>query len=257
MYTNKVRNNKNKSDVVQTKTNQQYSAIHNLNDAEIGLQSYNLDVIKKIAKDFGIKKFDKTKVKIVEFGAGIGALADIWRTEFGISPTCIEIDPNLAKLLQSKGFEVYNLISKVNEPIKYLYTSNVLEHIEDDLSALITIRQKMQLGSLLIIYVPALPILYSSHDKSIGHYRRYRKKELMEKVESAGFVVKKMYWNDSLGILAALAVKVFGWKSTVGLGSKKSFVVYDKYVYPISKILDKLFFKKIIGKNLFLFAKAK
>jgi hypothetical protein len=48
-----------------------------------------------------------------------------------------------------------------------------------------------------------------------------------------------------------------GYKGKVGIGSKKSLVIYDKFVYPISKILDKLFFKKIIGKNLFLFAKAK
>lgn len=249
-----MKNRKSKLSRVQNNENQEYSAIKNLNDAEIGLQSYSVEIVNKIANEFAVQKFDK--VKIVEFGAGTGALADIWRSEFGISPTCIEIDPNLTVLLQSKGFEVYNQISKINQPINYLYTSNVLEHIEDDLSTLISIRQKMSTGGLLIIYVPALPILYSDHDKSIGHYRRYKKNELKKKVESAGFEVKNIHWNDSLGILAALAVKVFGWKSSVGLGTKKSFVVYDKYVYPISKILDRLLFKKIIGKNLFLFARA-
>jgi hypothetical protein len=250
-----MKNRKSKLSGVQNNENQEYSAIKNLNDAEIGLQSYSVEIVNKIAKEFAVQKFDK--VKIVEFGAGTGALADIWRSEFGISPTCIEIDPNLTGLLKSKGFEVYNQISKINQPINYLYTSNVLEHIEDDLSTLISIRQKMSTGGLLIIYVPALPILYSDHDKSIGHYRRYGKKELKKKVEYAGFEVKNIYWNDSLGILAALAVKVFGWKGSVGLGTKKSFIVYDKYIYPISKILDRLLFRKIIGKNLFLFAQAK
>ena len=31
-------------------------------------------------------------------------------------------------------------------------------------------------------------------------------------------------------------------------------VLYDKIIYPITKILDRLILRKVIGKNLFLFA---
>jgi hypothetical protein len=47
---------------------------------------------------------------------------------------------------------------------------------------------------------------------------------------------------------------VLGYKNKAGLGSPKSIVLYDKVIYPISKILDYLIFRKVIGKNLFLFA---
>jgi len=138
-----------------------------------------------------------------------------------------------------------------------VYTSNVLEHIEDDRKSLRDIRAIMQVGRKLAIYVPALPFLFSDMDAQVGHYRRYKRKELIEKVQESGFTVEKCYWNDCIGVAAWFSLKILGYKGKVGIGSKKSLVIYDKFVYPISKILDKLFFKKIIGKNLFLFAKAK
>ena len=122
------------------------------------------------------------------------------------------------------------------------------------MEALNEIRRKIKPGGKLAIYVPALPFLYSGLDEKVGHYRRYTKKELIKKVSEAGFTVKDCYYNDSLGILATLTVKVLGYKNKVGLGSPKSIVLYDKVVYPISKILDRLIFRKVIGKNLFLFA---
>jgi hypothetical protein len=86
---------------------------------------------------------------------------------------------------------------------------------------------------------------------------KYKKKELIVKVRESGFAVEKCYWNDCIGVVAMFSLKILGYKGKAGIGSKKSLKIYDKYVYPISKILDRLFFKYIIGKNLFLFAKAK
>jgi hypothetical protein len=39
-----------------------------------------------------------------------------------------------------------------------------------------------------------------------------------------------------------------------GNQSKKSLIFYDRFIYPVSTILDKILFKRVIGKNLFLFA---
>ena len=130
----------------------------------------------------------------------------------------------------------------------------MLEHIEDDIQALMNIRKRMKQGGKIGIYVPALPLLFSDHDRNVGHFRRYRKIELVHKVKKAGFEIEKCFYNESVGILASLAVLLFGYKNNIGLGSKKSRFVYDKYVYPVSKFLDVILFKYVIGKNLFLFA---
>lgn len=250
-----MRFKKNRKAPFQSESQKTYSGTQELIDSEEGLSRYNLDVVKKLASGLGVSKGrGDSRLSIIEFGAGTGALAEVWRKEFLLDPICIEIDPELIKILESKGFSTYESIRNVQDEILFLYTSNVLEHIEDDIEALKNIREKMKQGGKIAIYVPALPILFSDLDRHVGHFRRYKKKELIHKVEIAGYEIEKCFYNDCLGVLASLSLRMVGYKKRTGLGSKKSLLIYDKFIYPASIILDKVFFKHIIGKNLFLFA---
>jgi 2-polyprenyl-3-methyl-5-hydroxy-6-metoxy-1,4-benzoquinol methylase len=242
--------NKKKSSQIRTQTheNNHYSGVQELYDAEEGLQSYTQDIVKKIYKRFNNAK------KILDFGAGSGQLAEIWRKKFGVTPDCLEIDPHLIKILVTKKFKVFNDTAAIQELYSFIYTSNTLEHIENDTQALKEIKNKMISGGMLAIYVPALPILFSDLDRSVGHFRRYKKAELINKVVEAGFIVKECFWNDSIGIIASLFLKMFGFKGKVGLGNRKSLIFYDRVIYPVSRILDQVLMRRIIGKNLFLFA---
>ena len=240
---------------LQSESQKEFSGTQELIDGEEGLAGYNLDVVKKLASGLGLDK-DRGTVNssLVEFGAGTGALAEIWRSKFCLDPTCIEIDPELIKILESKSFKTYENFEKVESEILFVYTSNVLEHIEDDVQALRNIREKMKQGGKIAIYVPALPMLFSGFDRHVGHFRRYEKKELMHKVRLAGFEIEKCFYNDCLGVLASLSLRLLGYKNSTGLGFKKSLLIYDKYFYPVSMVLDRIVFKHLIGKNLFLFA---
>lgn len=80
---------------------------------------------------------------------------------------------------------------------------NVLEHIADDDSALVTMRTLLVDGGRLILLVPALRWLYGSMDAADGHFRRYSTGELREKLAFAGFTVRKLQYMNFLGI--------FGW----------------------------------------------
>lgn len=53
---------------------------------------------------------------------------------------------------------------------------DVLEHIEDERNFFSNYAEKMQPGEAIIITVPANPNLWSFHDVSFGHYRRYTDK---------------------------------------------------------------------------------
>jgi SAM-dependent methyltransferase len=64
------------------------------------------------------------------------------------------------------------------EGIDYVTVLDVVEHIEDDREFLADLAQKMTPGSLLLLTVPALPSLWSGWDVALGHYRRYRKRDL-------------------------------------------------------------------------------
>ena len=78
---------------------------------------------------------------------------------------------------------------------------NVLEHIENDKQELFYINQSLKTGGYVCIFVPALAWLYSDFDASIGHYRRYYKKQLIDLVEKAGFEIVKISYFDIMGII--------------------------------------------------------
>ncbi len=75
---------------------------------------------------------------------------------------------------------------------------DVLEHIEDDLAALREVRRCLRPGGHLALSVPAHPWLYSNNDRVSGHYRRYRRRELVRLVQTAGFRVKRKTFANVL-----------------------------------------------------------
>ena len=60
----------------------------------------------------------------------------------GVKPICIEIDLENRKYLKSKGFVVFKSIFNPKNNFDAVFSSNVLEHIEDDQKTLNDILQK-------------------------------------------------------------------------------------------------------------------
>jgi len=146
-------------------------------------------------------------------------------------------------------------LSELNMKYDLIYTSNVLEHIEDERNALLELSNSLAKGGILAIYVPAHSFLYTEMDNSIGHFRRYSKADLKQKTSNLGLELVYLSYSDSLGYLATLLVKFIGYKSTANLGAARSLSMYDKYLYPISKTLDALGARYIVGKNIIMILK--
>lgn len=75
---------------------------------------------------------------------------------------------------------------------------DVLCHAEvkDDLAALIELRRVTQPGGFLILNLPAHPWLHSPHDEAVRNARRYTRRELSQKIASAGWQLLSLeYWN--------------------------------------------------------------
>lgn len=85
---------------------------------------------------------------------------------------------------------------------------DVLEHIEDDQSALMQIHQACQPGGGIILTVPQHRWLWSSTDDYAHHKRRYTRSELLGKVEQAGFKVEFATSFISLLLPAMLASRL-------------------------------------------------
>lgn len=69
---------------------------------------------------------------------------------------------------------------------------DVLEHIPDDEKALVSAHEALRPDGVLIVTVPQHDWLWSSYDDASDHKRRYSRKELVEKVRSAGFRVRSV-----------------------------------------------------------------
>jgi SAM-dependent methyltransferase len=207
--------------------------------------NYNRAIVGGILKEVN-------KGRIIDFGAGDGHFAEKM-SEFHLNPVCIEPEHSYLEVLREKSFECYESLDKlVEKEFDFIYSLNVLEHIQDDTTALSGLRKKLRTGGKIYILVPAWQLLYGNMDQIVGHFRRYSKKELLAKVTGAGFRVEKIDYFDSLGFFAALLYKA-GKGS--GKPSMRSICFYDRYIFPLSHALDFLF-SSMFGKNLVIVAQA-
>jgi SAM-dependent methyltransferase len=235
----------------QGENNRSYAGSEELWANEKYLIKYSHDVVSMLIKSAGNAK------SVLEFGAGIGTLAQIWNSLVGVRPECLEIDPLLRQTLLQRGFVCYESVEFIDRKYDAIYSSNVLEHIEDDVAALKKMNTLLCNGSRMVIYVPAFMCIYSELDAYVGHYRRYSKKELYEKLERSGFDVITCEYVDSLGFFAWLTTRFRGYNSQKKLGSSKELKTYDTYIYPLSRFLDRVGFKYFFGKNILIVAEPK
>ena len=186
----------------------------------------------------------------VDFGAGTGSLSAMTRAR-GMQVACVELDPHLRARLQKQGFQVYADIGALaDQSQEFIYSLNVLEHIEDDEGTLAVIFSKLKPGGCFFLYVPALQVLFSSMDKKIGHFRRYHKSGLLRITRRAGFVIERAEYADSLGFFVTLLYKAIG--SRKGDVSRTTVRIYDRFVFPVSRVLDRMGCSRLFGKNLWL-----
>jgi len=77
---------------------------------------------------------------------------------------------------------------------------NVLEHVDDDGASLVAIRELLAPGGRLVLLVPALPALYGSIDRALGHHRRYKRAGLAALIRDTGFRVAHIEYFNLAGI---------------------------------------------------------
>lgn len=143
----------------------------------------------EVIRFFAEKYFDR-KIRIYDVGGGNGYIASSL-LKIGYDMGLIEPAYEACLNAQKRGisYVVNGSVDDVFFNIGQCTCLDVLEHVEDDRHFLNTIYQKMETGGKLILTVPAFMSLWSSEDGKLGHFRRYRRKELCRLFESVGFDV--------------------------------------------------------------------
>ncbi len=108
------------------------------------------------------------------------------------------------KTADNKQVEVLKIDAQkfqLDQPVDAIIACDVIEHLSDDDSALDHFYLNLKPNGRVFISVPAHPQLYGIRDKRLGHFRRYTKKSLKNKLIKAGFAdIKIRYWNF-LGVI--------------------------------------------------------
>jgi len=164
----------------------------------------------------------------------------------------LEPDENMYRLLLKKtdSFPPNTSVKKgsladVTQKFDTILYIDVLEHIKDDAAELARASSHLNGKGRLIVLCPAFNFLFSDFDRSIGHIRRYKKKEL-KKITPPGMKLILIRYLDSAGFFASAANKFLLHQS---YPSRIQIRFWDKCLVPISKITDPLFLY-LFGKSI-------
>jgi SAM-dependent methyltransferase len=185
--------------------------------------------------------------RVLEVGCGIGNLSRYWveRDAFvGIDTEaeCIAKctarfadKPNATFLHDFAGAPDWVRRWSAHRP-DTIVAINVLEHIREDLEALRGWRDIVRAGGggNICIFVPAFEFAYSSFDHRYGHFRRYTKATLRDKLLDAGLDIEELRYFNMPGLLAWWTTFVL-FKRTEASGQVG---VYDRLVVPLARRLE-------------------
>jgi SAM-dependent methyltransferase len=198
---------------------------------------------------------------IVEVGAGTGSFSELLLACGPESLMLVEpsqmvdkLRENLAPFAKRATVRVFDatfreLADEIAsaKPDSIIYV-NVLEHIEDDAAELAAVFDALPRGGRILIFVPAHPFLYGAFDRSVGHFRRYRRAELMRTCRAAGFEILVSKYFDLLGVAP-------WWIKYRLLRSEKleprAVELYDRWAVPVTRALEGILTPPT-GKNLLL-----
>ena len=81
-----------------------------------------------------------------------------------------------------------------NNSIDCLLMMDVLEHIENETIFLCEGLDKLKANGKLIITVPAMQFLFSSHDVFLKHHRRYSRRQLLDLLRKHDICIEQSYY---------------------------------------------------------------
>lgn len=129
---------------------------------------------------------------VVEVGSGAGMLLQELSAR-GFTCNALETSQEARRLIAAlcersgRRIEVHQAAQETWRGFFPLVMAfEVLEHIEDDRAAIAQWADWLAPGGVLLLSVPAHPRQWNAADVWAGHYRRYRKSELIDLVSKAG-----------------------------------------------------------------------
>lgn len=175
----------------------EYDKMYQLEESNwwyVGRRDLVLKMADQISKDFPEKAMN-----ILDAGCGAGL--NLKHLQTSGDSVGLDISKDALGFSRIRGLPSLVCGSADRLPFKskvfdLVLALDVIEHIEDDNSAIKEFYRVLRPGGSLIVTVPAFMSLWSEHDLAVHHKRRYARPEIRDILQSGGFRIEKAsYWN--------------------------------------------------------------
>jgi len=132
---------------------------------------------------------DVDRPKVLDLGCGTGAFA----VELTASAEPVGADMSRLALDYARSRGSFGIVQADGSALPFRSASfdaaiglDVFEHIEDDQAAMNECARVLRPGGVLVLTVPAFRTLWGPHDVALHHFRRYRRRQVRDRLLAAG-----------------------------------------------------------------------
>lgn len=178
---------------------------------------YNLEEIhwwhkakRNLVKFFLRNNLSSKEIKILDVGCGTGKNIETF-SKFGTVWGMDSADEAIT-FCKKRGLKkiVKGALEKIPFPKDYfdcVTALDVLEHVDDE-KATKEMHRVLKRGGVLIVTVPAFPLLWSKWDEVLHHKRRYTRKTMEELLKRNKFRIIKISYSYSFLFLPAFIIRI-------------------------------------------------
>lgn len=130
---------------------------------------------------------------LLDVGCGTGAVlaaVEGTRLRVGVDMTTLALERSQTRSLTDLAKGDATALPLSDNSFDVTIALDIFEHVEDDVAALAEVSRVLRPGGILVLSVPAFMSLWGPHDVALHHFRRYRKRQMVERLEAVGLRVE-------------------------------------------------------------------
>lgn len=211
------------------------------------------DTMPRYAQWLASKISNDDERLILEVGAGTGTMTRVLAKQRKVVAFEPSPDARQELIQQTSSISNIRIAQSLEEcsdlgPYDSIVLVNVLEHIESDVYFLSELKALVRSSGRVVVLSPAHNCLYSDFDASIGHVRRYTRRQLKRTFQCAGYTTADVRYFNAVGAVVWLLVNRLLKRKAATTSQTR---LYDTVVVPVSALVDRLgcrpFGQSVIG----------
>lgn len=135
----------------------------------------------------------RSAIRILDVGCGTGANLEML-SQFGTAEG-VDVSDDALEFCRQKGLNAQKGLAETlpfaDETFDLTTALDVVEHLDDDIAGLKEMYRVTKKGGHSLIFVPAFMWLWGVQDDISNHRIRYTKKQIVERLEKAGYKIDR------------------------------------------------------------------